>query len=111
MVSVTFPGGGEEPVLAVTLTRSTPACITVSSRTSERASLDRRGSRTRSRSGRCLNLTGADTADGTAVELWTGDGDSNQKWTARGRTTAPAGRCFRRAQWWTGSRSRPPGPR
>jgi hypothetical protein len=32
-------------------------------------------------SGLCLDLTGAGTANGTLVELWTCHGDTNQKWT------------------------------
>jgi hypothetical protein len=31
-------------------------------------------------SGLCLDVTGQGTADGTAVEIWTCNGGSNQKW-------------------------------
>ncbi len=32
-------------------------------------------------SGLCLDVTGATTADGTPVELWTCNGQTNQQWT------------------------------
>ena len=34
-----------------------------------------------SQSGLCLDATGAGTANGTLLELWTCNGGSNQKWT------------------------------
>jgi len=32
-------------------------------------------------SGLCLDVTGAGTANGTAVQIWTCNGGTNQKWT------------------------------
>jgi hypothetical protein len=32
-------------------------------------------------SGLCLDVTGAGTADGTPIELWTCNGGSNQQWS------------------------------
>ncbi|WP_439654487.1 RICIN domain-containing protein [Streptacidiphilus neutrinimicus] len=32
-------------------------------------------------SGLCLDVTGASTADGALVQLWTCSGQSNQHWT------------------------------
>jgi hypothetical protein len=32
-------------------------------------------------SGLCLDVTGASTAEGAPVELWTCNGGSNQQWT------------------------------
>ena len=32
--------------------------------------------------GKCLDVTGKATADGTKVELWTCNGGTNQQWTA-----------------------------
>ncbi|MBS2966867.1 RICIN domain-containing protein, partial [Actinocrinis puniceicyclus] len=32
-------------------------------------------------SGLCLDVTGASTANGALVELWTCNGGSNQQWT------------------------------
>jgi arabinan endo-1,5-alpha-L-arabinosidase len=41
------------------------------------------------RSGLCLDVTGARTANGTAVALWTCNGRTNQQWTAGGTTPTP----------------------
>jgi hypothetical protein len=40
-------------------------------------------------SGLCLDVTGAATANGTAVELWTCNGGSNQKWSGLSPTPPP----------------------
>lgn len=41
------------------------------------------GTITGNQSGLCLDATGAGTATGTPLELWTCNGGSNQKWTLR----------------------------
>ena len=49
------------------------------------------GSVTGVQSGLCLDVSGDGTANGTAVILWTCNGQSNQKWSQR-RPAAPPGR-------------------
>ncbi|WP_225102033.1 non-reducing end alpha-L-arabinofuranosidase family hydrolase [Streptomyces sp. CoH27] len=45
-------------------------------------------------SGRCLDVTGSGTANGTAAQIWTCNGGSNQKWTGLSGTTPPGdGTC------------------
>ncbi|MEU6509627.1 non-reducing end alpha-L-arabinofuranosidase family hydrolase [Streptomyces sp. NPDC046942] len=45
-------------------------------------------------SGRCLDATGSGTANGTAAQIWTCNGGSNQKWTGLSGTTPPGdGTC------------------
>ena len=39
------------------------------------------GTITNAQSGLCLDVTGAATANGTPVELWTCNGGSNQQWS------------------------------
>lgn len=39
------------------------------------------GTVTIAQSGLCLDVTGAATANGTPVELWTCNGGSNQQWS------------------------------
>ncbi|HXR73889.1 RICIN domain-containing protein [Actinocrinis sp.] len=38
---------------------------------------------TGNKSGLCLDATGAGTANGTPLQLWTCNGGSSQKWTLR----------------------------
>ncbi|GAA4964794.1 hypothetical protein GCM10023238_35510 [Streptomyces heliomycini] len=44
-------------------------------------------------SGLCLEAAGAGTANGTAVQLWTCNGGSNQKWTGLTGTPPTDGTC------------------
>ncbi|WP_159392255.1 RICIN domain-containing protein, partial [Streptomyces stelliscabiei] len=39
------------------------------------------GSLRNPRSGKCLDVSGANSSDGTLVNLWTCHGGTNQKWT------------------------------
>ena len=41
------------------------------------------GTITGAQSGLCLDMTGASTANGALVELWSCNGGSNQQWTLR----------------------------
>jgi hypothetical protein len=43
--------------------------------------LNTNGTITGTQSGLCLDVTGARTANGSLVELWTCNGGSNQQWT------------------------------
>jgi hypothetical protein len=43
--------------------------------------LNSNGTITGVQSGLCLDVTGASTANGALVELWTCNGQSNQQWT------------------------------
>jgi len=43
--------------------------------------LNANGTITGVQSGLCLDATGAGTANGTLIELWTCNGASNQHWT------------------------------
>ena len=46
--------------------------------------------------GKCLDVTGQGTADGTLVELWTCNGGANQQWTpSNGElVSAQSGKCL-----------------
>ncbi|WP_158715540.1 RICIN domain-containing protein, partial [Streptomyces sp. NRRL S-481] len=39
------------------------------------------GSLRNPQSGKCLDVSGANSSDGTLVHLWTCNGGANQKWT------------------------------
>ena len=48
-------------------------------------------------SGKCLDVTGRATADGTLVELWTCNGGTNQQWSTGANSSlvgAGSGKCL-----------------
>lgn len=44
--------------------------------------------------GKCVDVSGAATADGTKIQLWTCNGSSAQQWTAAGQTWRALGKCL-----------------
>jgi hexosaminidase len=55
----------------------------------------RRGAITGQPSGRCIDVPGSNTADGTAVNLWDCNGGANQTWSQRGNGSLSAlGKCL-----------------
>ncbi|WP_229068141.1 ThuA domain-containing protein [Actinoplanes sp. DH11] len=61
--------------------------------------------------GKCLDVSGGATADGTKIQLWTCNGSAAQKWTRQGSTLRAQGKCLdvagggtangTKAQLWT----------
>jgi type 1 glutamine amidotransferase len=45
-------------------------------------------------SGKCVDVNGAGTADGTKIQLWTCTGGTNQQWTRDGGTLRSLGKCM-----------------
>ncbi|MFI5908409.1 glycoside hydrolase family 27 protein [Dactylosporangium sp. NPDC051541] len=45
-------------------------------------------------SGRCLDVPGSNTANGTQPVIWTCNGQANQRWTASGATLQALGKCL-----------------
>ena len=44
--------------------------------------------------GKCVDVSGGGTADGTKVQLWTCTGSANQQWTVNGDTLRALGKCL-----------------
>ncbi|OLF15034.1 glycosyl hydrolase [Actinophytocola xanthii] len=44
--------------------------------------------------GKCVDVSGAGTADGTKIQLWTCTGGTNQQWTRDGGTLRALGKCM-----------------
>src|SRR5439155_13511630 len=44
--------------------------------------------------GKCVDVSGANTADGTKVQLWTCNGTGAQSWTSSGNTFQALGKCL-----------------
>lgn len=44
--------------------------------------------------GKCVDVAGANPADGTAIQLWTCNGSAAQRWTASGSTFQALGKCL-----------------
>jgi len=44
--------------------------------------------------GKCVDVNGSGTADGTKIQLWTCSGGSNQQWTRNGTTLRALGKCM-----------------
>jgi type 1 glutamine amidotransferase len=44
--------------------------------------------------GRCVDVNGSGTADGTKIQLWTCSGGTNQQWTRTGTTLRALGKCM-----------------
>ncbi|MFD0205614.1 MULTISPECIES: ThuA domain-containing protein [Saccharothrix] len=45
-------------------------------------------------SGKCVDVNGGGTADGTKVQLWTCNGGANQRWTVSGSTVRALDKCL-----------------
>jgi type 1 glutamine amidotransferase len=45
-------------------------------------------------SGKCVDVSGGSTADGTKVQLWTCNGGTNQQWARNGNTLRSLGKCM-----------------
>jgi type 1 glutamine amidotransferase len=45
-------------------------------------------------SGKCVDVNGASSADGTKIQLWTCNGQANQQWTRSGSTLRSLGKCM-----------------
>jgi len=45
-------------------------------------------------SGKCADVNGASSADGTRIQLWTCNGGTNQQWTRDGNTLRSLGKCM-----------------
>ncbi|MBN6042236.1 ThuA domain-containing protein [Amycolatopsis sp. 195334CR] len=54
-------------------------------------------------SGKCVDVNGSGTADGTKVQLWTCTGGTNQSWTRDGGTWRALGKCLTAAGGSDGS--------
>jgi hypothetical protein len=61
-----------------------------------RAELDRHSNGTLTIASGCMDITGAKSANGTLIELWTCNGGANQQWQAQsGELVNPAtGKCL-----------------
>lgn len=59
-------------------------------------------------SGRCVDVPSAGTADGTAVQLWDCNGQSNQQWA---QTSAGSCGCTATSAWMPGAQATVPGSR
>jgi glucose/arabinose dehydrogenase len=44
--------------------------------------------------GKCVDVNGAGTADGTKIQLWSCNGGANQRWTRTGTTLRALGKCM-----------------
>jgi PKD repeat protein len=44
--------------------------------------------------GKCVDVNGAGSADGTKIQLWTCNGGTNQQWTRTGTTLRALGKCM-----------------
>jgi glucose/arabinose dehydrogenase len=44
--------------------------------------------------GKCVDVNGSGTADGTKIQLWTCNGGANQQWTRTGTTLRALGKCM-----------------
>jgi type 1 glutamine amidotransferase len=44
--------------------------------------------------GKCVDVNGASTTDGTKIQLWTCNGGTNQQWTRSGNTLRALGECM-----------------
>jgi glucose/arabinose dehydrogenase len=44
--------------------------------------------------GKCVDVNGAGSADGTKIQLWTCNGGANQQWTRTGSTLRALGKCM-----------------
>jgi chitinase len=44
--------------------------------------------------GKCVDVSGANTANGTAIQLWTCNGTNAQQWTRSGNTFQALGKCM-----------------
>jgi type 1 glutamine amidotransferase len=44
--------------------------------------------------GKCVDISGAGTADGTKIQLWTCNGTGAQQWTRTGSTLSALGKCM-----------------
>jgi type 1 glutamine amidotransferase len=44
--------------------------------------------------GKCLDISGSNTADGTKVQLWTCNGSGAQNWSRQGQTFRALGKCL-----------------
>ncbi|OLF14403.1 glycosyl hydrolase [Actinophytocola xinjiangensis] len=44
--------------------------------------------------GKCVDVNGASSADGTKIQLWTCTGGTNQQWTREGSTLRALGKCM-----------------
>ncbi|MGW4945036.1 PQQ-dependent sugar dehydrogenase [Actinoplanes sp. NPDC004185] len=44
--------------------------------------------------GKCVDVNGAGTADGTKIQLWSCNGGANQQWTRTGTTLRALGKCM-----------------
>jgi type 1 glutamine amidotransferase len=44
--------------------------------------------------GKCVDVSGASSADGTKIQLWTCTGGTNQQWTREGNTLRALGKCM-----------------
>jgi hypothetical protein len=44
--------------------------------------------------GKCVDVNGSSTADGTKIQLWTCSGATNQQWTVSGSTLRALGKCM-----------------
>ena len=54
-------------------------------------------------SGKCADVSGASSADGTKVQLWTCNGQANQQWARTGNTLRSLGKCMTTAGTGDGS--------
>ena len=45
-------------------------------------------------SGKCVDVSGSGTADGTKVQQWTCNSGTNQQWTVNGSTLRSLGKCM-----------------
>jgi type 1 glutamine amidotransferase len=53
--------------------------------------------------GKCADVSGSGSADGTKVQLWTCHGGANQQWTVTGATLRALGKCLTAAGTTNGS--------
>jgi len=54
-------------------------------------------------SGKCVDVSGAGSADGTKIQLWTCHGGTNQQWTVSGSTLRALNKCMGIAGGGTGN--------
>ena len=54
-------------------------------------------------SGKCVDVSGGSSADGTRIQLWTCNGQANQQWTRTGNTLRSLGKCMTTAGTGDGS--------
>ena len=91
---------GPHPAPATSASRTTAPATTCRSATSGSRSwaaraADRHRARSSALAGKCLDVGGGSTADGTQIQLWTCNGGAAQKWTRhRDSTLRALGKCL-----------------